>query len=345
MFPNKRLFKETPKIKLSKNQIKEISELKNQIKHNRFSYETVSCGCCNSENKIILSKYDRYGIPYKSNLCRNCGLIYTSPRFNQKSYIAFYDNQYRKIYTTTQTQSPEEFFKSQQNQGEKIFNYIKENFKLKIDSVLEIGCGMGGILYHFKKNDCKILGVDFGRRYIEQGKNYNLNLKLGGINDIHNERFDLIIYSHVFEHILDLDFELIQIKERLNLNGILYIEVPGVLNLKENYRSDLNRYFQNAHTYNFTLKTLSNILHKHGFELISGNEKVESIYKISSNNNPKTLNDYNRIIKKIKTYEFERKTWIFSIKGLKTILVGLLMQINLYNVVKKIHKQVTSCLL
>ena len=72
----------------------------------------------------------------------------------------------------------------------------------------------------------------------------------------------------------------------------------------------------------------------HGFELISGNEKVESIYKISSNNNPKTLNDYNRIIKKIKVYEFERKTWIFSVKGLKTILVGLLMQINLYNVVK-----------
>ena len=119
-----------------------------------------------------------------------------------------------------------------------------------------------------------------------------------------------------------MDFELIQIKERLNLNGILYIEVPGVLNLKENYRSDLNRYFQNAHTYNFTLKTLSNILHKHGFELISGNEKVESIYKISSNNNPKTLNDYNRIIKKIKVYEFERKTWIFSVKGLKTILVN-----------------------
>jgi len=32
MFPNKKLFKETPKIKLKKNQIKEIDELKRRIK-------------------------------------------------------------------------------------------------------------------------------------------------------------------------------------------------------------------------------------------------------------------------------------------------------------------------
>jgi len=117
-----------------------------------------------------LSKYDRYGIPYQSNICQDCGLIYTSPRFNQKSYLDFYDSQYRKIYTGNHSQSLEKFFQNQQDSGEKIFRYIKENYNSKINSVLEIGCGMGGILYHFKENNCEILGVDFGSKYIEEGK-------------------------------------------------------------------------------------------------------------------------------------------------------------------------------
>ena len=219
MLLNKRLFEEKPKIQLSKNQIKEINILKKKISNNEYTYETVDCECCGSKEKIVISNFDRYGLPYVSNLCKSCGLIYTSPRFDQKSYNKFYDTQYRYIYTSYPiNQSKEDFFRNQVSRGRTVLDFVlKNNPNKDINSVLDVGCGMGGLLVPFKEKNFKVYGIDYGSEYVEYGKRHDLNLNVGGITDI-DEKFDIIIYSHVFEHILDLGSELTEIKKRLNKN-------------------------------------------------------------------------------------------------------------------------------
>lgn len=342
MFPNNRLFEEKPKIKLSKNQITEINLFKNQTKEGYYVYEEIVCVVCKNKEKTTISKFDRYGLPYVSNLCQTCGLIYTSPRLNQESYIRFYDSQYRKIYTSFSIKNPnEDFFKGQVNRGKEVFDFlVKNNPDKKVGSVLDVGCGMGGLLVPFKENNFSVYGVDYGSEYVEYGKSKNLNLSVGGIKDV-KEKFDVIIYSHVFEHILDLDSELSEIKKRLNEKGVLYIEVPGVLNLNNNYRSDLNRYFQNAHTYNFSLITLNNVLVSNGFELINGNEKIESLYKISNVTNLIT-NDYDRLVSEIKKLNFKNKIWVFSKAGVRNLLIRLLTKLGLYNVIRTFYRLIFS---
>ncbi|MDB4016222.1 class I SAM-dependent methyltransferase [Flavobacteriaceae bacterium] len=337
MFPNSRLFEEKPKIKLYKNQTNEINLLKKKIKEGDYTYEEVDCEVCKNKEKTIISKFDRYGLPYVSNLCKTCGLIYTSPRFNQKSYIKFYDSQYRKMYTSFPLQqTKEDFFKSQVTRGKKVFDFIlKNNPDKNIGSVLDVGCGMGGLLVPFKENNFDVYGVDYGSEYVEFGKSKNLNLSIGGIKDI-SKKFDVIIYSHVFEHILDLGSELYEIKKRLNKKGVLYIEVPGVLNLHNDYRNDLNRYFQNAHTYNYSLISLNNVLVSNGFELINGNEKVETLFKIS-NVTDSVTNDYDRLINEIKKLNFKNKIWVFSKAGVKNLLRHLLIKTGLYNITRKFY--------
>jgi 2-polyprenyl-3-methyl-5-hydroxy-6-metoxy-1,4-benzoquinol methylase len=337
MILNKRLFEEKPKINLSKNQINEINHLKVKIKKGDYVFEEVVCEVCENKKTTIISKYDRYGLPYESNLCKTCGLIYTSPRFDQISYVKFYDSQYRKIYTSfPKKTTKEKFFKNQIRRGKKVLDFIKKNNpNKKIGSVLDVGCGMGGLLVPFKENNFNVYGVDYGSEYVEYGKSKNLNLGIGGIKDV-NEKFDVIIYSHVFEHILDLCSELSEIKKRLNENGVLYIEVPGVLNLHKNYRNDLNRYFQNSHTYNFSLITLKNVLTTNGFELINGNENVESLFKVSNVNNLIT-NDYDRLLGEFKKLNFKNKMWVFSIKGIKTLIKS-----NLYNITRKLYRLISS---
>ena len=178
---NNRLFKEKSKIKLSKNQINEINLLKNQIKEGDYIFEDIVCIVCKNKKKTKLSKFDRYGLPYESNLCHTCGLIYTSPRFNQKSYIKFYDNQYRKIYTSFPKKTKEDFFNNQVTRGKKVFDFIvKNNPNKKVGSVLDVGCGMGGLLVAFKENNFNVYGIDYGSEYVEYGKSKNLDLSVGG---------------------------------------------------------------------------------------------------------------------------------------------------------------------
>jgi 2-polyprenyl-3-methyl-5-hydroxy-6-metoxy-1,4-benzoquinol methylase/Pyruvate/2-oxoacid:ferredoxin oxidoreductase delta subunit len=338
MFLNKKLFQEVPKLKLIKKQYDEIKMFKNKVDNKEYYYENINCQICTSpQESIILSKYDRYGLPYVSNFCQGCGLIYTSPRFTQESYIDFYDKQYRTIYELGDVNSKEEFFNFQIKRGEKILKLIKKKYNQEISSVLEVGCGMGGILYPFKKDNCEVVGVDFGTEYIDYGKSKkNLNLKEGGIEFIsENKKFDLIIYSHVFEHILDLNNELSEIKKRLTKNGVVYIEVPGVMNLNHGYKSDLNLYFQNAHTFNFSLLTLKNIMNKNGLSMVYGDEKVESLFCVSTKKeNP--VNDFKRIKNKIQFYEVERRLWWFTPHGLKTFFINILKYFRIFETVLKI---------
>jgi 2-polyprenyl-3-methyl-5-hydroxy-6-metoxy-1,4-benzoquinol methylase len=334
---NRRLFAEKHKIELSDLQLNEVNILKNKIKSQEYIYETINCQYCKINNTIMLSKFDRYGIPYRSNLCKICGLVYTSPRFNQNSYIKFYDNQYRIIYSNNYKNNLDDFFKKQIKRGEKIYSFIEDKFHLeRTQKILDVGCGMGGVLIPFLNQGHQVKGVDYGSQYIEYGKKLKLNLQKGGIRDVKG-KYDIIIYSHVFEHILDLNKEIIEIKKKLNCNGRLYIEVPGILNLK-NYRYDLNRYFQNAHTYNFSLTTLNNILRLNGFDLIFGNEKIEAIYSLS-NKPPIFKNDFSNILNKLYFYELQRRVWFLSKEGMRVTIIFFLKKINLYKIFKLLYKK------
>ena len=310
---NKNLFTEKPKIPLSKEQKYFIQLYKEKIKDGKYNFEDVNCHYCEKNESLIISNYDRYGLPYTSNLRKSCGLIYTSPRKNQLSYNNFYNELYRGIYKSIYSKNTmENFFHSQVKMGYQIYDFIESHVnKNKISSVLEVGCGMGGILLPFKEKNIQILGVDYGSKYIKFGKDKNLNLEIGGIKNIKEKKFDCIIYSHVFEHVLNLQEELAEIKKRLNPQGVLFIAVPGILNLERNYHFDLNRYLQNAHTFNFSLQTLNNLLLKSGFGLIKGNETIEALFSL---NGKKTLwkNDFERVLTKLKHYETKKNELSFG---------------------------------
>ena len=140
---NKEAFRPSIKIELNKKQKREILVVKKKISNKEFKYEKLKeCPTCKSNQKTIISEYDRYSFPYKSNLCKGCGLIYTSPRFNQESYIKFYNDNYRNIYSEGHTK--EKFYQNQVVKGIKVFSFLSKHRNLEsIKNVLEVGSGMG----------------------------------------------------------------------------------------------------------------------------------------------------------------------------------------------------------
>ncbi len=297
-----------PELKLNELQQKMKVQVSQKVQKQVYKFEEVSCSICNSSEKILIGEKDRYGLYFPVNACRDCGLVYTSPRMTQAAYGEFYNTEYRKLYNGVET-AREVFFENQKKKGKHIFNFLKSHELLKNETkyVLEVGCGAGGIIDYFRDQGFEVKGIDLGDEYIKYGKeNYGLDLETATLADISNERKpDIIIYSHILEHILDINKEVELIKNFIKENTLVYIEVPGIKEIHKNYEANILRYFQNAHTFHFTLDSLVNLMNKHGFELVKGNQFVKSIFKYTGViKDP--VNDFSSVIDYIDQTEKKR---------------------------------------
>lgn len=272
---------ERPEVRLNLVQRCALYKFQEELDHNQYRFETYSCECGTEYEKLItLSQKDRYGLEVITKICPVCGLVMTNPRMNQESYKRFYDFYYRQIYVGRR-RAGEEYFERQKKHGKEIYRYIKQNYDIaKIHTVLEIGCGAGGILSVFREQGIeKCKGVDLGSEYIQFGRQRGLDLENCSSEQLQTSGgYDLIILSHVLEHFLDIQKELDVIRKLLSEDGILYVEVPGINNLGEVYGNDFLVYLQNAHVRHFSCDTLTQILAWNGFTRLCGNENVQSLF-------------------------------------------------------------------
>lgn len=109
--------------------------------------------------------------------------------------------------------------------------------------LLDIGCGMGGYLIAAKELGMDVLGIEPSEDHSRVAKNI---LQLPVINDyfslskIQPRKFDLIILSHVIEHILYPEKFVKEILEVLNPDGILVMMTP---NAASSYYDLLGRFW------------------------------------------------------------------------------------------------------
>lgn len=116
--------------------------------------------------------------------------------------------------------------------------YIKQHSSLTLDStchVLEVGCGVGGILSVFAAQGCAVTGIDIHAPSIETAKVLFAAKGLKG-SFIHSDIFDyrattpfcdLIILHDALEHIPQKEKLLRHLKTFLKKDGILYLGFPA----------------------------------------------------------------------------------------------------------------------
>jgi SAM-dependent methyltransferase len=278
-------------------------------------------------------------------VCRTCGLIQTNPRMDQQSYNSFYNCEYRKLYLGSEIPT-DEFFKEQHRRGRRIFSYLQRNRILPRPPsqllVLEIGCGAGGVLQFFKEMGCRVRGLDLGEEYVTFGRvRHNLDLTVGTIADYPlDESPDVVIYSQVLEHILTPHDELVQVSRRLSKDGIFYVELPGVKNLRYDCEMDFLRLLQNAHTYHFTLRTLRNLLEASGFELLVGDETIRSAFKRmgAHGGNTEFVTDYPAVVEYLTVIEKERDLLRHRLRHRsRSAAISVLRRLALYRVARNLY--------
>lgn len=125
-------------------------------------------------------------------------------------------------------------------------NFLKKNIDFtKVKNILEIGPGPSGLLLKFDSNR---YACEIDQKSIEVlEKNGVVNFK--SLDQIRNKKFDLIILSHVFEHIIEeLDNYLLDLFKLLSNDGYIFIEVPSSEYELMIYNNELiNHNFTDAH--------------------------------------------------------------------------------------------------
>ena len=147
--------------------------------------------------------------------------------------------------------------------------------KSKVLKVLDFGCGDGINILGIKKAldelniEYIIKGVDFNIERLKKVKEKSHDVQTGRVdivNDQLNEKFDLIIFNHVLEHIQQDDIAIKNLYSILNDDGLILLGVPNegcfLAQLRNNilHRKILK---YTDHVQFYTLKTLSQKLEKY----------------------------------------------------------------------------------
>jgi 2-polyprenyl-3-methyl-5-hydroxy-6-metoxy-1,4-benzoquinol methylase len=332
-------------LKINEIQAQMVKQINEKIKNKKYIFESVSCAICNNKDYTKLSEKDRYGLYMPVVICNKCGLIQTNPRMNLQSYNEFYDTEFRKLYLGKEKPT-NEYFTKQFEHGERIYNYISHYMEKAPHNlnILEVGTGAGGILYYFQQNNNSVAGIDLGSEYINYGiEKYGLNLSTGTIYSLQlDKKPDIIIYSHVLEHILDPLKEIRTLKNICHKDTLIYIELPGIKNLSQSYKMDFLKYLQNAHVYHFTLTTLTNLFKEGGYDLLYGDEYIHAIFKPSPEHLSITYkNDCEDSLTYLKRLEYMRYLPTpYRVKEFfNSLLIDVLRITNTLDIAKKIkHK-------
>ena len=195
--------------------------------------------------------------------CEKCFLYFIESPSDEEIYL-LYKNEYHnsiknKIF---------EFAKSKMRYSRCLnqFNFIKANINCDNKKVCEIGAFDGLLLNIFKNNKCEVQGYELNDRAREYAKNkYNIFLKQNFLED--NQKYDIIILSHVIEHFKEPKEILLKIKSMLNENGFIYIEVPNSPLKNQCSYETFIKYLTSPHTVNFNIDNLKTFVENGGFKM------------------------------------------------------------------------------
>jgi SAM-dependent methyltransferase len=172
-------------------------------------------------------------------------------------------------------------------QGRAIYEYLKADLPSGDLLVIEVGAGTGAVLREFERaatshgRSVKLVGCEYASAYVEVARSNGTDVRRGGIETIRDiPSPDVLILSHVLEHLPDPVGELRAIRTMINRDCLVYVEVPGLLTLhrKSAYNYDLHGYLTIAHTYHFTLATLATTMARGGFRLLRGDEEARGVF-------------------------------------------------------------------
>lgn len=227
---------------------------------------TKQCICCDGTSHAVVyenltSIYNFANKKYAIEACSTCGNIRTLPKPTADELSEIYSSVY--LYDVHKLIISEKRYRAKG-----LVKIIKNKFQSRI-RVLEVGCNYGYLLEQLN-NAYEVSGIELDKSAVQYCVNKNLNVIQDSIEHfaaLSTETFDLIILSHVFEHLLNPDETLVQLQKLLKENGQLLILVPNSNSISRKLFGRFWGWWQvPVHINHFNPDSLSALFKKHDYE-------------------------------------------------------------------------------
>jgi len=199
--------------------------------------------------------------------CKRCGLVQRNPQPLKEEIITRYKHTFGKDYLSYELENEEAFLNLQLL----ALKDVKFNFDAKGKSVIDIGCATGTLLSHLREYGWFVTGVE-----ISPCADYARNERKLDVRDIPLEEnnfpsgsFDVVLASHLIEHLNDPKAFLIETKRILKNNGYIYITTPNISGFQAFLYGSAWRSAIFDHLFLFSKHTLSKMLIDTGFKIES----------------------------------------------------------------------------
>jgi SAM-dependent methyltransferase len=227
--------------------------------------------CCICDTKVIEFTNQSWQIPSISEqkigfgICNTCGMIIQSTTPTIKEVINYYEN--AATYSNPGREGKPSTNKTNavNRQLDCIYKDIKDPKK-----VFQVGCSDGYTLSEFlARGVLQVSGIDPGSESSKVAKSlYGIDTIVGTLEDtiigVDNTNCDLVVLTHVLEHLFDPIEALKKCRTLLNNTGWLLIEVP----LFENVSKMPNGIFTLEHLNYFTEGTIVQAVTDAGYDVI-----------------------------------------------------------------------------
>ncbi|KAF0109295.1 MAG: type 11 methyltransferase [Anaerolineaceae bacterium] len=221
--------------------------------------ETVThCPLCHSDRSRPFDRRDFRGQAVVNRLCRNCGLVYQSPRMTGAESAEFYAAEYRKMYQGGEGPNVKDLA-VQRARANSLYEFTRRHVG-RVTRHLDIGCSSGLLLQKFRETfGSQPAGIEPGEAYREYARASGIPVH-ASLDELKGEApFDLVSMAHVLEHLPDPVGYLANLREKfLAPEGWLLLEAPNL------YCHDS---FEVAHLFSFSARTLRQTLEKAGFQV------------------------------------------------------------------------------
>ncbi len=134
------------------------------------------------------------------------------------------------------------------------------------DSVLDFGCGNGGMLPHFKRVSTAVQGVEVNdaARAIALGRGFSVHAGLDHLPA--DARFDVVVTNHVLEHVPNVVDVLRAIRRHIAPGGKLVAKLP-IDDIRSKHQLSWSRDDVDHHLQTWTPRLFANVLYEAGFEV------------------------------------------------------------------------------
>lgn len=160
--------------------------------------------------------------------CSDCGFVFVRSDKSASDYHGYYSQQTKYASSVNASGSGE--YELDKKRIAELVNTLTEGQATDM-SVLDIGAAKGGVLVEFQRKGYKeLFGVDASEACVKSMLSYGIEACVGSLEDkqwtLDPRQFDLVILSHVFEHVFNVAAGLASARRRLAPGGAIYVEVP-----------------------------------------------------------------------------------------------------------------------